>query len=125
MLKQLRNEPRPELLCYVLNTAQKRELIDSHVHSLDGNVLAYKHDGLFLEFEGNLGLLRNEIKSGEFAFTLKPQLTARHRDDHAPHQRALGGVQGPAGRGGSLAGPARAEEAVRNMADARRTIKAV
>ena len=44
-----------------------------------------------------------------------------------PHQRALGGVQGlpgPAGR--SLAGPAGAEEAIRNMADARRrTIKAV
>ena len=57
----------------------------------------------------------------------------RHGDGHprllSPHQRALGGVQGlpgPAGRGGSLAGPARAEEAIRNMADARRrTIKAV
>ena len=43
----------------------------------------------------------------------------RHRDDHprllSPHQRALGGVQGlpgPAGRGGSLAGPAGAEEQV-------------
>ena len=57
----------------------------------------------------------------------------RHGDGHprllAPHQRALGGVQGlpgPAGRGGSLAGPAGAEEPKRNMADARRqTIKAV
>ena len=26
-------------------------------------VLAYEHNGLFLEFEGDLGLLRNEIKS--------------------------------------------------------------
>ena len=47
----------------------------------------------------------------------------------SPHQRALGSVQGlpgPAGQGGSLAGPAGAEEAIRNMADARRrTIKAV
>ena len=49
------------------------------VHRLDGNVLAYEHDGLFLEFEGDLGLLRNEIKSvlGEFAFTLKPQLSVQ------------------------------------------------
>ena len=57
----------------------------------------------------------------------------RHGDGHprllSPHQRALGGVQGlpgPAGRRGSLAGPAGAEESIRNMADARRrTIKAV
>ena len=64
------------------------------------------------------------------------EVERRHGDGHprllAPHQRALGGVQGlpgPAGRGGSLAGPAgteEAEEAIRNMADARRrTIKAV
>ena len=84
VLKRLRNETaRPrELLCYVLNTAQERELIDrvaNVVHRLDGNVLAYEHDGLFLEFEGDLGLLRNEIKSvlGEFAFTLKPQLSVQ------------------------------------------------
>ena len=82
VLKRLRDETaRPrELLCYVLNTAQERELIDrvvNVVHRLDGDVLAYEHDGLFLEFEGDLGLLRNEIKSalGEFAFTLKPQLS--------------------------------------------------
>ena len=47
----------------------------------------------------------------------------------SPHQRALGsaqGLPGPAGQGGSLAGPAGAEEPIRNMADARRrTIKAV
>ena len=57
----------------------------------------------------------------------------RHGDGHprllSPHQRALGGVQGlpsPAGQGGSLAGPAKAEEPIKNMADARRrTIKAV
>ena len=43
----------------------------------------------------------------------------RHRDGYSrllsPYQRALGGVQGlpgPAGRGGSLAGPAGAEEQV-------------
>ena len=43
----------------------------------------------------------------------------RDRDDHprplSPHQRGLGGVQGlpgPAGRGGSLAGAAGAEEQV-------------
>ena len=43
----------------------------------------------------------------------------RHGDGYprllSPHQRALGGVQGlpgPAGRGGSLAGPAGAEEQV-------------
>ena len=61
------------------------------------------------------------------------EVERRHGDGHprllAPHQRALGGVQGlpgPAGRGGSLAGPAGTEEAIRNMADARRrTIKAV
>ena len=58
VLKRLRNETaRPrELLCYVLNTAQERELIDrvvNVVHRLDGNVLAYKHDGLFLAFEGD------------------------------------------------------------------------
>ena len=81
VLKRLRNETaRPrELLCYVLNTAQERELIDrvvNVVHRLDGDVLAYEHDGLFLEFEGDLGLLRNEIKSvlGEFA---KPQLSVQ------------------------------------------------
>ena len=57
--------------------------------------------------------------------------TARWSDGTvlSPHQRALGGVQGlpgPSGRGGSLAGPAGAEEPIRNMADARRrTIKAV
>ena len=84
VLKRLRDETaRPrELLCYVLNTAQERELIDrvvNVVHRLDGDVLAYEHDGLFLEFEGDLGLLRNEIKSslGEFAFTLKPQLSVQ------------------------------------------------
>ena len=60
-------------------------------------------------------------------------LERRHGDGHprllSPHQRALGsaqGLPGPAGRGGSLAGLAGAEEAIRNMADARRrTIKAV
>ena len=45
VLKRLRNETaRPrELLCYVLNTAQERELIDrvvNVVHRLDGNALA-------------------------------------------------------------------------------------
>ena len=49
--------------------------------------------------------------------------------DYSHHQRALGGAQGlpgPAGQGGSLAGPAGPEEPIRNMADARRrTIKAV
>ena len=60
-------------------------------------------------------------------------LGTRHGDGHprllSPHQRALGSVQGlpgPAGQGGSLAGPAQAEEPIRNMADARRqTILAV
>ena len=39
---------RSTCLCYVLNTAQERELIDrvvNVVHGLDGNVLAYEHDG--------------------------------------------------------------------------------
>ena len=81
--------------------------------------------------------LRLGFASDDFAGTKWKNLTGtarrRHGDDHprllAPHQRALGGVQGlpgAAGRGGSLAGPAGAEEAIRNMADARRrTIKAV
>ena len=45
----------------------------------------------------------------------------RHGDGYprllSPHQRAVGGAQGlpgPAGRGGSLAGPAGAEEQVKN-----------
>ena len=61
------------------------------------------------------------------------EVERRHGDGHprllSPHQRALGGAQGlpgPATQGGSLAGPAEAEEPIRNMADARRrTIKAV
>ena len=50
VLKRLRNE-----------TARPRERVVNVVHRLDGNVLAYERDGLFLEFEGDLGLLRNEM----------------------------------------------------------------
>ena len=60
-------------------------------------------------------LRRNKVEE----FDGRRTVERRHGDDHprllAPHQRALGGVQGlpgPAGRGGSLAGPAGAEEQV-------------
>ena len=82
--------------------------------------------------------LRLGFASDDFAGTKWKNLTGTarcevHGDGHprllSPHQRALQGVQGlpgPAGRGGRLAGPAKAEEAIRNMADARiRTIKGV
>ena len=62
-----------------------------------------------------LGRLRRNMEE----FDGDHPVERRHGDDHprllAPHQRALGGVQGapgPAGRGGSLAGAARAEEQV-------------
>ena len=49
------------------------------------------------------------------------EVERRHGDGHprllSPHQRALGGVQGlpgPAGQGGSLAGPAGAEEPIKH-----------
>ena len=81
------------------------------------------------------GDLRLGFASDDFAGTKWKNLTGTTRWSDgtemllSPHQRALGGVQGlpgPAGQGGSLAGPARGEESVRNMADARRrTIKAV
>ena len=95
--------PRPdcsESLCYVLNTAQEREVIDrvvNVVHRLDGNVLAYKHDGLFLEFEGDLGLLRNEIKSARTPWNSRTPRTSgggsatltSRRHSH-PRQRIMG-----------------------------------
>ena len=68
------------------------------------------------------GDLRLGFASNDFAGAKWKNLTGTggDRDDHprllSPHQRALGGVQGlpgPAGRGGSLAGPAGAEEQVK------------
>ena len=69
------------------------------------------------------GDLRLGFTSDDFAGTKWKNLTGttqrRHGDGHSrllsPHQRAVGGVQGlpgPAGRGGSLAGAAGAEEQV-------------
>ena len=95
VLKRLRDETaRPrELLCYVLNTAQERELIDrvvSVVHRLDGDVLACEKRRSLLGVRGRFGPApqRDQVRAGRVRF-------------HA-EATALGSERARGGRGGDL-----------------------
>ena len=97
------------VVCNTSFTNLSDSRVKTGIAELFDSVEAKQHERPDMNGDLRLGFASDDLPDGD------RQIGRRHRDGDprllAPHQRALGGVQGP-GRGGSLAGPAKAEEQV-------------